>query len=346
MVVTAKTSATESGGYVVGFVVDPEDWNITEERLLANQGSVSRKWWETSRVPAHTSLNMLYYINEGRSGPRWISPGTFWLITQGDKAAFVTITVEWDVTFQGATLENPQDGRHLVNNVPLWSSPGHEYFVDGKGGTSNMRTKAFSWMPAATGSRFYWYRLEYPVDVEYFEGSGDTGTNIMFFGMFDATANAMYWSQDPIYGQDKTKWQSNLTARVLLPSGCRWLFYGASPDTTMKADFRITSALYYGLSQCGTSSGEIEEKTPWQSSIAISKQSSTLSRDVLMELINGLRTLTATVGILPTTPPSGSVTDLGPEKLLVLPTESRLSRNSSVTDFSRLDSPIDELETG
>lgn len=129
-VVTQVSTAT-SGGYVAGFVRDPDDGVPhsssleTLQWLTAQTGAVSKKWWESASVNVG-GFKRLFYTTRGVE-TREYSPGKFVLVVDGQatQAGSVTVYCDWKVRLSMGSMEHKQEESALIAKTHIWSLSGH-----------------------------------------------------------------------------------------------------------------------------------------------------------------------------------------------------------------------------
>nr|QIJ56915.1 hypothetical protein [Scaphoideus titanus sobemo-like virus 2] len=133
--VVPMVSTSVGGGYVVAFVRDPADVPPTKQSDLLNwitsqSGSVTTKWWESTRIQVPTT-DRVYYTSTSQE-VREYSPGRLVLAVDGKATAPgpVTIFVDWSVTLTHASLESTVvAGRpdHTVLLRNIWTKDQNQY---------------------------------------------------------------------------------------------------------------------------------------------------------------------------------------------------------------------------
>lgn len=212
--VTPQASTTVNGGYVCGFSMDPTDNAITAAELSATQWSATKKWYETASVNMPSKRELLY-TSSGEE-PRLNVPAIFWLISEGKPSSSLTVivTVNWTIRLSQPSLENGHfSGLMLVGEIwPVQNNYNLELRTEGK------TTQDFSGiMPDFVKLQDGYSYFRVPTfNIEYSEGTGDTGTIQAHFIAYNKADSRMYYSQDgkTIF---KEVWQSNVDAQVLLP---------------------------------------------------------------------------------------------------------------------------------
>lgn len=228
VIVTPQASTMTNGGYVCGFIMDPEDRTITARDLSASQGSMTKKWYESAVVKMPRKTDLLY-TSPGEE-PRLSVPASFWIVGEGAPSSDITIIVTflWNVTLHNPTLEDinnlsftmkgevrgKQDNWNLLW-FPSTSSPGQEDF-------SSLMPEG---VRALSGDHFF--RVP-TFTIEYSEGTGDTGTIQCHFLVYRSGDKRGYYSSN---GRDviTIKWQGDVEAnQVLIPCGtyCKYVGQG------------------------------------------------------------------------------------------------------------------------
>lgn len=218
--ITPLNAAIVNGGYVAGFVADPEDDGLTATTLASHQGSVIRKNWETALVTAAGFRFQEYYTSEGEHPDlRWFSPGTFWLIPEAASSSEISfaITLHWKVRLSVPSAEKPvRVSSDITFMESGWPSPGYHQ-IRGKGGKKQAKQIITGLPPDKSG--IYIYLLTAGVDIEYKEGEGDTGTARYFHLMYDSDQFELTWMSEPGDSKSAYPWQSNVEERMIIPAG-------------------------------------------------------------------------------------------------------------------------------
>jgi hypothetical protein len=114
--VQTQTPTTNSGGYVVAFLHDPQMEVGTGEAALraltAIQGTKTSKFWQSTDMAVRTTQQE-YYTLQGND-VRLFSPGRFIVLTDGPPSVDVSITIlfHWTVGLSRPALQR------LVNRLP------------------------------------------------------------------------------------------------------------------------------------------------------------------------------------------------------------------------------------
>jgi len=108
--VTPYNSTTAGGGYVAAFVKDasdvpPEDGSVINW-VLAQEGSVTAKWWESSTVAATVPQQLLYTSESVEA--RSYSPGRFVVVAIAPSTSVggVSVICDYEVSFSEPALES------------------------------------------------------------------------------------------------------------------------------------------------------------------------------------------------------------------------------------------------
>lgn len=91
VIVTPQASTMTNGGYVCGFIMDPEDKTITARDLSASQGAQTKKWYESAVVSMPHKPDLLY-TSPGEEA-RFTVPASFWIVGEGAPSSDITIVV-------------------------------------------------------------------------------------------------------------------------------------------------------------------------------------------------------------------------------------------------------------
>lgn len=217
VIVTPQASTMTNGGYVCGFVMDPEDKTITARDLSATQGSQTKKWYESAVVRMPSKPDLLY-TSPGEE-PRFTIPTSFWIVGEGAPSSDITIIVTflWNVTLHNPTIED-------ISNLSF-TMRGE---VRGKQNNYNL-----SWFPSPSSAALddvsalmpegiktlqgnHYFRVP-TFTIEYKEGTGDTGTIQAHFIVYSSGDKKLYYSSN---GRDiiTNTWQGDVEAnQVLVP---------------------------------------------------------------------------------------------------------------------------------
>lgn len=220
--VVPQAPLTMPGGYVAGFVMDPDDNTVTSSQLTSNEGAQQLKNYETGVFRCPRSSGLLWTSSGGEL--RLTSPGNFWVCQDGptNEDTSVVITVEWDVTLSHPTLERDADKSfrlQMYEVVPIQ-------------GKNNLGLKDLSKKDKPVSEDFsivipgtvqmdvgtHYFRVP-TFTIEYKEGTGDTGTIQAHFLVYETTSKTMRYSSS---GRDSITdvWQGDVPAdQVLVPCG-------------------------------------------------------------------------------------------------------------------------------
>lgn len=229
IIVSPQAPLTTSGGYVAGFVMDPEDLSVTIEQLASSQGAVTKKWYETSSLVMPTT-RMDYFTQFG-TDVRLSSPANFWVISDGNPTQDVAIvvTVRWQVTFTKAALADTYSFTSSYSLTSVKSNYNMQINID-----KNWSDDVSAMMPAVLPptKQYLYYRVP-TFMIEYAEGTGDTGTKQMHFVAYHPGTRRMYYSQDGTK-IDNTPWQSDLDYQTLIPCGTTFKFAGTGNPSCLQ----------------------------------------------------------------------------------------------------------------
>lgn len=214
--VTPQAPLTTMGGYVAGFVMDADDASVTLNQLSANVGAVTKKWYETAVVPMPRSPGQ-YYTGLGHE-PRLSSPGTFWLMSDGlpNQTVQVVLSVKWKVRLSCATYG---ESLSFKTRGKIVSNP-NNYDLKWQDDTTSLSEDFSSFVPPnlpTTSTGYHYFRVP-TFNVEYSEGTGDTGTMQMHFIVYRPSDKRMYYSQSGT-AIDTQSWQGSVAVQVLVPCG-------------------------------------------------------------------------------------------------------------------------------
>lgn len=225
IIVTPQASAMTNGGYVCGFIMDPSDEAITAKDLTASQGSQTKKWYESAVVQMPGKTDLLY-TSPGED-PRLNVPSTFWIISEGPPSSDLTVivTFHWTVTLITPTLEDISSSSFSLKGE-LRGKPSNynlEYFPPGAtSGQDDFSSQIPEHLKSSTQNQFF--RVP-TFNIEYSEGSGDTGTIQAHFISYSPGDKKVYYSSN---GRTiiTTPWQGDVQAdQVCVPCGtyCKYI---------------------------------------------------------------------------------------------------------------------------
>lgn len=213
--VVPQAPVTTKGGYVCGFIRDPDDGAVTAAELSAAQGSVTKKWYETAIVPMPRVLNNEWFYTSEGPEPRFVSPGRFWIIGEGAPSdnISVIVTINWRVCLTMPTVEHLSNFS-FISNFEGWSSPGHSKIAIYKDG--RMSVDASPFLPDGLDkTRKHVWRVPSFI-FEYSEGTGDTGTEWINYVIFDPSDKSLMASNDGKNFIAKV-WQADVDKALLIP---------------------------------------------------------------------------------------------------------------------------------
>lgn len=229
--VVPQAPLTTKGGYVCGFIMDPSDTAVTARELSAAQGSITKKWYESSVVRMPPKRELLY--SSAGEDPRLSIPANFWVISEGNPsdAIDVVLTLEWSVTLMEPTVEHRKDLSFVtgLEIIPEQGKLALSWRNCGNNSSSDWdQSGLIDVLKAATAGNVtaFWRVPSY--SFEYAEGTGDTGTIQAHFIGYDPKSKVM---QPSANGRDfdVTKvWQSNVDIQVLVPIGTYCKFVGTT----------------------------------------------------------------------------------------------------------------------
>lgn len=228
VIVTPQASTMTNGGYVCGFIMDPEDKTITARDLSASQGSQTKKWYESAIVKMPKKSDLLY-TSPGEE-PRLSIPSSFWIVGEGSPSSDITIIVTflWSVTLQNPTMEDISNYSFTMKGEIRGKQSAYNlsWFPAGaKEGQDDVSALMPDGIKALKGDHYF--RVP-TFTIEYKEGTGDTGSIQAHFIVFRATDNKLYYSSN---GRDiiTTVWQGDVEAsQVLVPctTYCKYIGQG------------------------------------------------------------------------------------------------------------------------
>lgn len=137
--VEPQMPTSTAGGYVVAFVRDPADLVDNIFQLTAQQGSITTKWWQSSRI-AIPPPNRLFFTSAS-SEIREFSPGRIVIMVDGvaTQVGSLTVFCDWRVELSSAGLENPkQISKQPVVLMDLLIKSGHKGLFGRKTPTSQI----------------------------------------------------------------------------------------------------------------------------------------------------------------------------------------------------------------
>lgn len=226
--VIPQAPLTTKGGYVAGFVMDPSDKAVTAAELTAAQGSKTCKWYETC-VSSMPSKRQLLYTSAGED-PRLSSPGTFWVVSEGNPADNITVivTINWRVRLSYPMVENVSDNSFMLEGsiVPksggynlLYRPPGKKY--------EEARDDVSVALPENLRTQDCVFRVPTFL-IEYAEGTGDTGSRQMHFVHYVAAQKRFFYSSTGDQIESDIVWQSGVTTdTTLVPCNTFMKYLGA-----------------------------------------------------------------------------------------------------------------------
>lgn len=229
VIVTPQASSITNGGYVAGFVMDPTDRSVTAVELSSTQGAQTKKWYEGAvvRMPKKTDL---LYTSPGED-PRFMIPSTFWIAGEGTPSSNITVvvTILWNITLSVPSYENVSSSSFVMSGEVRGKTDNYDLAWYKNGTDPNYTADVSSLIPAhlklQTGNHFF--RVP-TFNIEYKEGTGDTGTIQAHFLVYKTDDKKFYYSSN---GREifTEKWQSDVQAnQVCVPCGtfCKYTGMG------------------------------------------------------------------------------------------------------------------------
>lgn len=226
IIITPQVSVMTNGGYVAGFIMDPEDRAVTARQLSSAQNSQTRKFYESVTLTMPTKRDKLY--TSGGVDPRLSVPAVFWLITEGTPSIKVpiVITIKWRVTLSEPTVEGAIDESFILNGSLIPKADNFNIQYKGNGGQA-ATDDCSSAFPISIQNRKDDSYFRVPTFlIEYKEGTGDTGTVQGHFIVYRPAEKRCYYSAsgDKI---DIVKWQGDVNIQVLVPCGTFMKYEGS-----------------------------------------------------------------------------------------------------------------------
>nr|QIS87996.1 MAG: capsid protein [Khabarov virus] len=214
--IVSKASTSIGGGIIAAFVQDIND-NPSLDTLGCFQDAKSITWWDSMNVHA-TIPKTLYYTEPTISNDRFWSPGKFVVLVDGKPSADVTLTFHITVTveFSGPGLEDEVSVKQYVTALPLKFDAGTAQLVGlNSDGAKEARASRMIAPKPVDGTVF---RVR-SYQMEYSEGSGDTGT--VLFDFLIVKSGAVYPSLDGKAQYDRAGWvwQSDVKPWLVIGEG-------------------------------------------------------------------------------------------------------------------------------
>lgn len=222
--VVAKSSTLNAGGYIAGFVPDPDDEGISLTRLAASAGADTYSWWQNADVDAVFKDNQRTFWTSAGGEKRLWSPGIFYIIADGNPTSklSLTVNVHYWVHLSIPSLESERGVSNFSVITPLRVKSG-DAILEAADGTGDQIEKMVHPVPRPQTI----LRLPFPLTVEYKEGSGDTGTlpfRFLYVGQWSANGGSkLYIRNQPTNAEWKesnvvVKWQADVeSVQQLLP---------------------------------------------------------------------------------------------------------------------------------
>lgn len=159
-----QMSAFTSGGYVAGFVSDPDDSVNRLDQLTAVANSVTTKWWQGATVVA--PITRRNYFTAHGVELREFSPGSFYVMVDGKatQAGSLTIFCEWQAKLSGAIMEAPPL-KTLMTTKDIYIRNGHQglWVPTGKASPADWSDRMEDILPGSKAGDAF--RLPYPVSL-------------------------------------------------------------------------------------------------------------------------------------------------------------------------------------
>lgn len=216
--ITAYASTMTTGGYIAGFVMDPEDRAVTSKQLATSPGTMIRKHYESSNV-VMPKVATLFYTSGGNE-PRFVSPGSFWYIVDGLPSSNikVVLTARWKVRLSRPFIEGSEDPAldffSTGKLVPKQNNYNLQFEVV-KGAALSDDTSLF-YPPSVLSLRGNQYWRVPSFGIEYSEGTGDTGTITAHFIVYNPDDKKTYYSVDGS-SIGKVSWQGDVNIQTAVP---------------------------------------------------------------------------------------------------------------------------------
>lgn len=230
--VTPQASTSTNGGYVCGFSMDPTDQALTAAELSSTQWSATRKWYESVSVQMPQKRQLLY--TSAGDDLRLSVPATFWLISEGTPSSGITVivTVNWTIRLTQPSLEHGNFSGFMLDQEVWPVANNYNLAIKNSNGTYEQDFSRYMPDYIKLKTTYSFFRVP-SFNIEYSEGTGDTGTIQAHFLAYH-TDKKMYWSQDgKTIGKDL--WQSNVDLQCLLPKSTYLKYSGSSNSSGMHA---------------------------------------------------------------------------------------------------------------
>nr|QYV43072.1 MAG: capsid protein [Solemoviridae sp.] len=172
--IVAKSSSMNSGGYTAGFVPDALEEGVDLIRLVSMRGATTAKIWETKRVACHMPATKFYTSSHG-GDLRLASPGKFYIFMDGsaNQTASLTVNLKWRVVLSAPGLEPMASEFRIKTGVVVRVTPDRCHLSKWDGTTEDWQVQSFLEPTPPNGVIL---RCLFQINIEYFEGTGDTGT--------------------------------------------------------------------------------------------------------------------------------------------------------------------------
>lgn len=225
VIVTPQVSVTTNGGYVAGFVMDPDDRAVTARQLSSVQGSQTKKFYETCVLKMPPKRELLY--TSGGTDARLSTPAIFWMITEGYPSVNVPVvfTMKWRVTLSEPTVEPAVDQSFVLEGKLLPKQDNYNLQYQPPVGSATDDCSAAFPLSIQNRKDDSYFRVPTFL-IEYKEGTGDTGTVQAHFIVYRPTDKRCYYSAS---GEkiDQTAWQGDVNIQVVVPCGTFMKYEGS-----------------------------------------------------------------------------------------------------------------------
>lgn len=238
--VTPQVSAFTNGGYIAGFIMDPDDTSISKTTLQASQGSVVKKWYESATV-VMPPTNTLFYTSSGYE-PRTRSPARFWIVVDFAPSTTlnVVLSLTWKVQLTHPTYEDDKEGTPSFFLEGMFKAYKDNYnalyFKDMDSKTVGISDTSSAYPDSIKHSEATYEFFEVnSFNIEYAEGTGDTGTIVCHFLAYRPADKKTYYSAN---GKDiiTTPWQGGVDEQVFVPCGALMKYHNMCSGNKVAAE--------------------------------------------------------------------------------------------------------------
>jgi hypothetical protein len=117
-----QITTTTAGGYVLGFVQDPQDSVSDITGLMSCRGTVATKWWQSSSITVQLA-DRLFYTSDGME-LREYCPGKIVAMVDGVSSSTgnYVLYADWEVELSVPGLETPLDVSPIIVALHDWST--------------------------------------------------------------------------------------------------------------------------------------------------------------------------------------------------------------------------------